>query len=1100
MVSQNTRQRSSSILPDSGRLAGSGRQLRSAAGNATASVYQSSSVMSSLMDQSFRSCIATQESAASSAPTSDLSGFDAANAFTFIPTPVAPYIAPVVTQPLIPLMTQPGPLHMVLPDGPVVTRGDFLLRRSARAIKKPIPFDEVTPKGPTDSTKTKAALKRKSLATKSDVPVQSSKKRRIDSPLPDTAIAAMPETKPGPGTTTVDEEVLHNRPVDSMLRKRRSRLVTGVATSDVISSTSTFHVEGRSLENQTRLTNIGSDTQSMNWPISSPEGALISNGQVNESPVPDFPVNTEDNGIVHGFTAVTEVNGKKPPVKMDNISHGHPSLILPPTQPTQPVSPIPIYAVEQRAEIPENHEGTMTNSNPMSIESGRSYLTEALKPSHVAILRLRPETLQDAEAKRRENEVLRSLAERLMLKTSADQKPAPLGKPIIWASDRQPLCETLPYYRAYQGACYMSQGLVRSMMFDENGQGQDFMDADVIVSRAGGGMARDKAGTMIQVKSQGENAQIRSMRNNMLHEIPIVVICGQKNMACPSNMPHRYCVLGFFKLTDMIVTMSSKANQKIILFRFEKLNSDKKGWWSPTNVEPIVPLGGLGNPQTLTCPCCGISQEHVYMTWMCLNPACRFYWKTVRGDAPKDLDIECFHPQWLKKRTRWANEDDPFDLRLSDLTCQANLDALYPHSVIRGLCCPKCGQCISRYKYEGWVCSSKGPGDKCDENESKCDFSHTPAAKSLPSCLMRDLTRVIGRGQPISYDTAQGHIKMDHKYEFSHRINRFTLPGLEDEVIVHMIANQKVLEEIRGPDAMLDAMQHEDIGLERRTLGSFGRMSAFSVNHGYPYKFVAAVESRPFEGTSWVITETRTQLNFFAKLALQDQFPDKAFNELLTFCYLEGQKIKYHDDGESGLGPTVATYSLGAPAEMKFRMKRKYYCGITMKTGEGKEIDEDEEEHAVAEDTSVETGTKGTKEVKPSKRLSGLVPYFVAERPLPYTLDFDARLKAFESLQGLSREKVDQRCRELPRELHLIGKGKGTAPPQAISIHLAHGDKIIMHGEKIQKYYEHEVEPMQGHGVRFANTCREILPNHLPPAMRPEVPPDEGTYDGSNLQ
>lgn len=33
---------------------------------------------------------------------------------------------------------------------------------------------------------------------------------------------------------------------------------------------------------------------------------------------------------------------------------------------------------------------------------------------------------------------------------------------------------------------------------------------------------------------------------------------------------------------------------------------------------------------------------------------------------------------------------------------------------------------------------------------------------------------------------------------------------------------------------------------------------------------------------------------------------------------------QFHDDGEDTLGPTVATLSLGSPAQMLFRSKKKY--------------------------------------------------------------------------------------------------------------------------------------------------------------------------------
>ena len=43
------------------------------------------------------------------------------------------------------------------------------------------------------------------------------------------------------------------------------------------------------------------------------------------------------------------------------------------------------------------------------------------------------------------------------------------------------------------------------------------------------------------------------------------------------------------------------------------------------------------------------------------------------------------------------------------------------------------------------------------------------------------------------------------------------------------------------------------------------------------------------------------------------------FNELLTAAYMEKQSMGYHTDGERGLGPVVASLSMGSPAIMKFR-------------------------------------------------------------------------------------------------------------------------------------------------------------------------------------
>ncbi|KAL8791741.1 MAG: hypothetical protein Q9195_005679 [Heterodermia aff. obscurata] len=47
-------------------------------------------------------------------------------------------------------------------------------------------------------------------------------------------------------------------------------------------------------------------------------------------------------------------------------------------------------------------------------------------------------------------------------------------------------------------------------------------------------------------------------------------------------------------------------------------------------------------------------------------------------------------------------------------------------------------------------------------------------------------------------------------------------------------------------------------------------------------------------------------------------------NELLAVGYMETQKMGYHDDGEQELDDLVSSWSLGAPAEMLFWIKKTH--------------------------------------------------------------------------------------------------------------------------------------------------------------------------------
>lgn len=48
------------------------------------------------------------------------------------------------------------------------------------------------------------------------------------------------------------------------------------------------------------------------------------------------------------------------------------------------------------------------------------------------------------------------------------------------------------------------------------------------------------------------------------------------------------------------------------------------------------------------------------------------------------------------------------------------------------------------------------------------------------------------------------------------------------------------------------------------------------------------------------------------------------FNEVLSAAYMDKQKMAFHSDAEKGLGPTVASLSLGASAYMYFRLHAHY--------------------------------------------------------------------------------------------------------------------------------------------------------------------------------
>lgn len=61
--------------------------------------------------------------------------------------------------------------------------------------------------------------------------------------------------------------------------------------------------------------------------------------------------------------------------------------------------------------------------------------------------------------------------------------PDPIGKPLVWANQRQPLCETLPYYRAYESAAYTNDGILYGFLIDREVGIRDQFTDQIIISK-----------------------------------------------------------------------------------------------------------------------------------------------------------------------------------------------------------------------------------------------------------------------------------------------------------------------------------------------------------------------------------------------------------------------------------------------------------------------------------------------------------------------------------------------------------------------------------------------------------------------------------------
>lgn len=65
----------------------------------------------------------------------------------------------------------------------------------------------------------------------------------------------------------------------------------------------------------------------------------------------------------------------------------------------------------------------------------------------------------------------------------AHVEPKTMGQPPVWADKRQALCESTPYYQAYQSGAYHVHGIALSMMIDAESRRNDIFDPEIVITR-----------------------------------------------------------------------------------------------------------------------------------------------------------------------------------------------------------------------------------------------------------------------------------------------------------------------------------------------------------------------------------------------------------------------------------------------------------------------------------------------------------------------------------------------------------------------------------------------------------------------------------------
>ncbi|KAI9811317.1 MAG: hypothetical protein M1826_003206 [Phylliscum demangeonii] len=623
-------------------------------------------------------------------------------------------------------------------------------------------------------------------------------------------------------------------------------------------------------------------------------------------------------------------------------------------------------------------------------------------------------------------------------------KPPCVGRPPVWASSRHALCETLRYYRAFQSAAYLHEGLCFGMLFDRQGSDRDVITDDVLVTRCGGGMTKVD-GEMSQTADQSsDHAVVQALQRCMKQKLAVVLILGNGNPKCPSAIPARYCVMDHFVVTKIWAEKAGARN--IYMFRFEKLSAASLSWWAPATAAGGVALAEPIEATVATCLFCLTEEEQVYEEgWMCLNEACPAFWTIGRAPPARYLT----HARsFLARRVSVDDAVRPMcPLHTRPIEDQGSANFAYSRACWKGIVCPSCGRCVPRVDWRSWVCPTP-----------ECGFVHSLPVRPLTAAEVSDPHGIIIEGHAPPTARCLEPIRDSFRVTRHYRMTTMEIPGCG--TVTHIQANMHVNMAAGGPNDMFLTLQQADLGLKRFALTNSVVPEAltahFALNYGMPYKYVVAVDSKSFAEAPPVILHALHRMVWAGRESIHDG-TFAGFNELLTVGYYEDQKMGFHDDGESTLGPTIASLSLGCDATMLFRMKKSHYTGYTR---------------------------------------AGV--YKADELPLPGCREYESRLALYND-RNVHHLSAARRA-ELEK---LVKRGKNAQGPAAIRMVLRHGDMIVMHGANIQRIYEHAVQPAGL--VRFALTCRFVQPAlvaadqhwkaHYQPDPRYDYAGDEETED-----
>ncbi|SCV68206.1 BQ2448_327 [Microbotryum intermedium] len=552
-----------------------------------------------------------------------------------------------------------------------------------------------------------------------------------------------------------------------------------------------------------------------------------------------------------------------------------------------------------------------------------------------------------------------------------DLKISDEGYPPIWCQSRQELCEALPYFRAYQGGHYdLGERCIGYLLDGFPAPGDRCEAKGKIIISHGGGCSEGDGNEFRLIRDQTrDNIRVRALINCHNTQTPVVLLAGKNYAHFPwlESRDIRYCVLGYYMVRDFWVeaepnrATSGTGFFTRFKFLFEWVSSQGQPWFDqligPMDVEHL----GISTTSLLDaasdegaerwCSACQRWTPDVFEEMIaCLDERCEAFFKIpVQGLALSETLRSClsdlsYRSSLLQPRPRPSDQSTlhvPLSIYPPALQDLSSSLVDYSRSSWRGFWCRQCGRLSSRSQWFFLVCSNPCCTEKItlerrlfNADELRSRKPRKEPSVSDPAWLDWIDTNEDWQGWSIDLG------------EETRILQLWPRTGSPEEGLA---------------DALLEQYQSRAVGelLKRNMLtshkvsGGF-LTSQFSFNAGQSYNHVVSVETYPFSDHPTqpdrpndeqptrappCVTTARDHLQSAVQSLCSDSSTTQpgGFNEVLSVAYYQGGKMSYHDDGEQGVGPIVASLSLGADATMSFRRKSKGASNSTLNSKDGED-------------------------------------------------------------------------------------------------------------------------------------------------------------------